>query len=108
MTGADSGGTLSRWRRCSSGTIGVAGQAVASAARPASSEGGGTLVIGKSFDLVTMDPGRMFETTGGIIVPAMYDTLLTFENNDVTEPMPGLADELGGQRRRHRVHVHAP
>ena len=30
----------------------------------------------------------MFETTGGIIIPAMYDTLLTFQNNDVTEPMP--------------------
>ena len=88
------------------GTIGVAGQAVAGAVRPASSEGGGTLVIGKSFDLATLDPGRMFETTGGIIIPAMYDTLLTFENNDVTEPKPSLADELGGQRRRHPVHVH--
>ena len=53
--------------------------------------GGGTLVIGKSFDLATLDPGRMFETTGGIIIPAMYDTLLTFENNDVTEPKPSLA-----------------
>jgi peptide/nickel transport system substrate-binding protein len=54
----------------------------------------GTLVIGKSFDLTTLDPGRMFETTGGIVVPAMYDTLLTFENNDVTEPMPGLASSF--------------
>ena len=72
--------------------IGGAGNAVASEPSPQSGEGGGTLVIGKSFDLVTMDPGRMFETTGGIIIPAMYDTLLTFENNDVTEPMPGLAE----------------
>ena len=72
------------------------------------SAGGGTLVVGKSFDLVTMDPGRMFETTGGIIIPAMYDTLLTFENNDVTEPVAEPGDELGGQRGRHGVHVHAP
>ena len=34
----------------------------------------------------------MFETTGGIIIPAMYDTLLTFQNNDVSAPMPGLAE----------------
>jgi peptide/nickel transport system substrate-binding protein len=74
------------------GAIGGAGQAVASAARPASTEGGGTLVIGKSFDLKTMDPGRMYEQTGGIIVNGMYDTLLTFQNNDVSTPMPGLAD----------------
>ena len=72
--------------------IGGAGTALASDPSPQSGEGGGTLVIGKSFDLVTMDPGRMFETTGGIIIPAMYDTLLTFQNNDVTEPMPGLAE----------------
>ena len=72
--------------------IGGAGTALATEPSPQSGEGGGTLVIGKSFDLVTMDPGRMFETTGGIIIPAMYDTLLTFQNNDVTEPMPGLAE----------------
>lgn len=71
------------------GLVGVAGAVEAGAAPEAA--GGGTLVVGKSFDLVTMDPGRMFETTGGIIIPAMYDTLLTFENNDVTEPVAGLA-----------------
>jgi peptide/nickel transport system substrate-binding protein len=64
---------------------------VADAGNSPESAGGGTLIVGKSFDLVTMDPGRMFETTGGIIIPAMYDTLLTFENNDVTEPVPSLA-----------------
>ena len=72
--------------------LGLLGGAHAGAAGAApETAGGGTLVIGKSFDLVTMDPGRMFETTGGIIIPAMYDTLLTFENNDVTEPVAGLA-----------------
>lgn len=61
------------------------------ATRPSSAEGGGTLVVGKSFDLKTLDPGRQFETTGAIIVPAIYDTLLTFEGNDVTTPVPSLA-----------------
>ena len=81
------------------GVLGVGPALAGAAAGPAPSRapatsgggGGGTLVIDKSFDLATMDPGRMFETTGGIIIPAMYDTLLTFENNDVTEPKPGLA-----------------
>jgi peptide/nickel transport system substrate-binding protein len=72
------------------GGIGGAGNALAHGPAPESGEVN-TLVIGKSFDLVTMDPGRMFETTGGIIIPAMYDTLLTFQNNDVTTPVPSLA-----------------
>ena len=71
--------------------IGGAGSALANGPLPEATEPN-TLVIGKSFDLVTMDPNRMFETTGGIIIPAMYDTLLTFQNNDVSEPMPGLAE----------------
>jgi peptide/nickel transport system substrate-binding protein len=78
------------------GAIGGAGQAIAGGPQAATTEPaperGDTLVIGKSFDLVTMDPGRMFETTGGMIVPAIYDTLLTFQNNDVSTPMPGLAE----------------
>ncbi len=53
---------------------------------------GGTLIVGKSFDLKTLDPGRQFETTGAIIVPAIYDTLLTFVDNDVTTPVPSLAE----------------
>ena len=66
-------------------------------AAPAESEGdeaaaGGTLIVGKSFDLKTLDPGRQFETTGAIIVPAIYDTLLTFVDNDVTTPVPSLAE----------------
>ncbi len=73
--------------------VGMLGTAHAGAAPEPESAGGGTLVIGKSFDLLTMDPNRMFETTGGIIIPAMYDTLLTFENNDVTDPRPSLATE---------------
>ena len=70
--------------------IGGAGSALANGPLPEGTEPN-TLVIDKSFDLVTMDPNRMFETTGGIIIPAMYDTLLTFENNDTTTPKPSLA-----------------
>src|SRR4051794_2541240 len=83
------------------GVLGVGPAFVGAASGPAASSaptpsgggggGGGTLVIGKSFDLATLDPGREYETSGNIIVPAIYDTLLTFENNDVSEPKPSLA-----------------
>src|SRR5437879_5477048 len=60
-----------------------------------SSGGGGssnkTLVVDKSFDLKTIDPQREFEFTGGPIVHAMYDTLLTFKGADVTRPIPSVA-----------------
>src|SRR5437879_5350295 len=60
-----------------------------------SSGGGGssskTLVVDKSFDLKTVDPQREFEFTGGPIVHAMYDTLLTFKGADVTKPLPSVA-----------------
>lgn len=76
------------------GGVSASGHVVASDPAPSGSEDDRPLVIGKSFDLATLDPGRMFETTGGFIIPAMYDTLLTFENNDVTEPMPSLAESF--------------
>lgn len=51
-----------------------------------------TLVIDKSFDLVTADPARMFETTGNIVLHAVYDSLLTFTDGDSTTPQPSLAE----------------
>lgn len=54
-------------------------------------EGKTTLVVAKSFDLVTADPARSFETTGGIFGRAVYDTLLTFGEGDSTTPIPMLA-----------------
>lgn len=53
--------------------------------------GGGTLVIDSSFDLKTIDPGREYELTGQMLTKGMYDTLLTFANNDLTKPVPALA-----------------
>lgn len=64
---------------------------------PASEEsgapGGESLVIDKSFDLVTADPARMFETTGGIVLHAVYDSLLTFADGNAEEPLPSVASE---------------
>jgi len=52
-----------------------------------------SLVIDKSFDLVTADPARMFETTGGIVLHAVYDSLLTFADGDAEEPLPSVASD---------------
>lgn len=52
-----------------------------------------SLVIDKSFDLVTADPARMFETTGGIVLHAVYDSLLTFADGNAEEPLPSVASE---------------
>jgi peptide/nickel transport system substrate-binding protein len=51
----------------------------------------GTLVIDSSFDLKTIDPAREYELTGQMVTKGLYDTLLTFANNDLTKPVPDLA-----------------
>jgi peptide/nickel transport system substrate-binding protein len=51
-----------------------------------------TLVVDTTFNLKTVDPGRMFETTGLLIDRALYSTLLTFTNGDVKKPQPDLAE----------------
>lgn len=53
--------------------------------------GGGTLVIDSSFDLKTVDPGREYELTGQLLTKGMYETLLTFADNDLTKPVGDLA-----------------
>jgi len=85
-------------RRITRGGVAVAalvGASLAlSACAPATSTpdaDGGTLVIDKSFDLVTADPARMFETTGGIVLHPVYDSLLTFADGDATKPLPSVA-----------------
>ena len=57
--------------------------------------GGGTaatLVVDNSFDLKTADPHRQYEPTGAIVGKAIYQTLVTYENDDMTTPVPLLAD----------------
>lgn len=51
-----------------------------------------TLIVENAFQLTTLDPARMFEPTGNMIDRVLYDTLLTFEGDDVTEPVPSLAE----------------
>jgi peptide/nickel transport system substrate-binding protein len=57
----------------------------------ASATAGQTLVIDNAFLLKTADPGRTFEPTGDLIERGLYDTLLTFNDSDLTTPVPDLA-----------------
>jgi peptide/nickel transport system substrate-binding protein len=60
-------------------------------AAPAGAPDDATLVIDRSFDLVTNDPHRQFEGTGTIVHHATHDTLLAYPTTDVTEPQPNVA-----------------
>jgi peptide/nickel transport system substrate-binding protein len=51
---------------------------------------GKSVVVDASFDLKTADPSREYETTGSIVAKALYETLLTFDGSDVSEPVPGI------------------
>jgi peptide/nickel transport system substrate-binding protein len=53
-----------------------------------------TLVIDRSFDLVTNDPHRQFEATGTVLHHATFDTLLAFPTTDITEPQPNVAESF--------------
>src|SRR5690348_3745656 len=49
---------------------------------------GTTLVVDNSFTLKTSDPQRAFDPTGSIIDRAIYDTLFTYNKNDLAHPVP--------------------
>lgn len=47
-----------------------------------------SLVVDSSFDLITMDPARSFETTTVTVLRAVYQSALKFVNNDMSKPQP--------------------
>lgn len=67
--------------------VGMAGCAAAGTDAAASS----SLVLDTSFDVKTLDPARSFEPTGTIVNHVLYETLLTFDGDDVSKPVDGLA-----------------
>ncbi len=64
-------------------------------------------MVETSFVLKTLDPARMFETTGLMIDRVLYDTLLTYKGSDVTKPVPDLATSFTASAGRQDLHVHA-
>jgi peptide/nickel transport system substrate-binding protein len=59
----------------------------------AAQDAGSQLVIGANFVIQSLDPGRSIETTTNMINHSTYDSLVTFEGEDLTTPMPRLAAE---------------
>ncbi|HYM69875.1 MAG TPA: ABC transporter substrate-binding protein [bacterium] len=51
----------------------------------------GTLLIGGNVMFRTLDPGRTIEVTGMMVEKVTYDTLLTFNGEDLRTPRPHLA-----------------
>lgn len=54
---------------------------------------GGTLTVANSFVIDSLDPAQVYEATGNMAVHALYDTLVTFEGSDVSNPVPLLAED---------------
>jgi peptide/nickel transport system substrate-binding protein len=52
-----------------------------------------TLVVGASFIIKSLDPGRTIETTSNTINHSVYDSLVTFDGEDLSTPKPSLATD---------------
>ena len=50
------------------------------------------IVAGRFVDVITLDPGRAFETTNLIVHHATYETLLNINADDLSKIVPGLAE----------------
>jgi peptide/nickel transport system substrate-binding protein len=80
-----------RWRLVAPAAAAVA-LACAAAAFAAStrSTAGSTLVIDNSFTIKTTDPQRAFDPTAAIVDRGIYDTLFTYQKDDLAHPIPSL------------------
>lgn len=57
----------------------------------AAQDGGNQLVVGANFVIQSLDPGHSIETTTNMINHSVYDSLVTFDGEDLTTPKPRLA-----------------
>lgn len=76
---------------------GVLGLDLAGASQRAVAAGAGsdqgTLIVGGNAQFRTLDPGRTIEVTGMMIEKVTYDTLITFDGEDLRTPRPHLATD---------------
>jgi peptide/nickel transport system substrate-binding protein len=84
-----------RWAARAGGLLAGAALIVASSASLAlaGAAPGTTLVVGSSFIIRSIDPGRTVETTSNMINHATYDSLVTFDGEDLKTPRPSLATD---------------
>jgi peptide/nickel transport system substrate-binding protein len=77
------------------GRLAVAGllAALAAVGSPTVEAADKTLVVGASFIIKSLDPGRTIETTSNMVNHSVYDSLVTFDGEDLSTPKPSLATE---------------
>ncbi len=51
------------------------------------------LVVGANFVIKSLDPARTVETTSNMVNHSVYDSLVTFDGEDLTTPKPSLATD---------------
>src|SRR5262245_26807848 len=66
----------------------IAGGAMLWSANDASAQ---ALVVGANFVVKSLDPARTVETTSNMVNHSVYDSLVTFDGEDLTTPKPSLA-----------------
>jgi peptide/nickel transport system substrate-binding protein len=80
--------------------LGAFGCSVAIQGASARSVGAPTLVVDNSFALDTTDPQRAYDPTSVIIDRAIYDTLFTYRDKDLTRPIPLLVQSWTSEHAR--------
>ena len=60
---------------------------------PASDARAQALVVGANFVVKSLDPARTVETTSNMVNHSIYDSLVTFDGEDLTTPKPSLATD---------------
>ncbi|MCH4209350.1 ABC transporter substrate-binding protein [Bifidobacterium sp.] len=69
-------------------TTAACGAAEGSKGATANTGNSDSLVVDSSFDLITLDPARSFETTAVTVLRAVYQSALKFVDNDMSKPQP--------------------
>ena len=65
--------------------------ALAMATFGAAAQGEDALIVDTAFQLKTADPARAYEPTASLFMNAVYETLVTYEDGDLTTLKPGIA-----------------
>jgi peptide/nickel transport system substrate-binding protein len=60
---------------------------------PMADAGAQALVVGANFVVKSLDPARTVETTSNMVNHSIYDSLVTFDGEDLTTPKPSLASD---------------
>ena len=60
---------------------------------PVADAGAQALVVGANFVVKSLDPARTVETTSNMVNHSVYDSLVTFDGEDLATPKPSLATD---------------